>query len=254
LPRDVLLSGANAAQSWDDFDPRAYVEDNYVGMRDDDRRILQHVRDHFISVLDPERPVGRGIDVGSGANLYPTLSMLPFCKRVILWEWGLSNAAWLQSEVKWFSPIWEEYWGLLTKREYYDRYEKAPREELRDRATVLRRNLFQLSARYWDMGTMFFVAESMSNQEREFRLAVTRFIGALRPGAPFAAAFMKNSTGYTVGSLRFPAVAVNEVDIDHCLAPLVDDLKIISVRSEKPLRDGYEGMILALGRAGRAKG
>jgi hypothetical protein len=98
---------------------------------------------------------------------------------------------------------------------------------------------------------MFFVAESISDQKREFKLAVERFVGSLKAGAPFAAAFMENSSGYHVDKLHFPAVAVSATDVAHCLSALVDELEVQRFRSEKPLRDGYHGMILALGKAGK---
>jgi len=100
---------------------------------------------------------------------------------------------------------------------------------------------------------MFFVAESISPQEREFSAAVERFVGALRPGAPFAAAFMKESRGYPNAGIWFPGVPVTETDIRHELERHADDVAVETIFSGKLLRSDYRGMILALGRAGRAK-
>lgn len=245
-------SGGNRGYDWDHFDPLWYVERNYADLRDDDLRIVQIVRDYFGRVLDPDRPVTRGIDVGSGPNLYPALTMLPFCSEVTLLERGALNVDWLRSQVLSYSRIWDRYWDRLAFQDAYGRIED-PRRELRTKAIVSRDDLFKLSRRRWDVGTMFFVAESISDQEREFKAAIERFIGSLRPGAPFAAAFMRDSAGYYVDRLRFPAVAVSEVDVKDALAPHVDDLDIRPIRSEIPLRDGYHGMIVALGRAGRTR-
>ena len=101
---------------------------------------------------------------------------------------------------------------------------------------------------------MFFVAESITQREREFNLALTNFIGMLKPGAPFAAAFMRESRGYRVAGIDFPAVSITPVDVEHRLEPLVDYLEVLPVVSSKPLREGYKGMILALGRKRRARG
>lgn len=249
LPRPYA---GNRAYDWDHFDPLWYVQRNYAGLRDDDLRILQLVRDYFGRVLDPDRPVARGIDVGSGPNLYPALSLLPFCAEVTMLERGALNVEWLRDQVLSYSPIWDRYWHRLASRPAYGRIED-PRRELRRKGIVSRDDLFKLSRRRWDVGTMFFVAESISDQEREFKAAVERFIGALRPGAPFAAAFMRDSAGYYVDRLRFPAVAVSEVDVKDALAPHVDDLDVHPIRSAVPLRDGYHGMIVALGRAGKTR-
>ncbi|CAM5649016.1 hypothetical protein SANTM175S_10556 [Streptomyces antimycoticus] len=54
-------------------------------------------------------------------------------------------------------------------------------------------SLFDLcsGAERWDLGTMFFVAESITTSLDEFRRGVGCFMSALNPGAPFAAAFME---------------------------------------------------------------
>lgn len=60
-----------------------------------DRAMCRYSRNFFTSAV--EGTVARGIDVGTGANLYPCLSMLPFCGEITLWERGEANVAWLQS-------------------------------------------------------------------------------------------------------------------------------------------------------------
>lgn len=238
----------NAECPWDEFDPEWYADHNYGMVREDDHRIIQQVRNHFATVADG--PVGRGIDVGAGPNLYPSLAMLPLCKEITLWERSRSNVAWLNREVKDYSSSWNDFWNLLAHKSPYKEVED-PRQALGDRARVRIGDVFQLSRRQWDVGTMFFVAESITAKRNEFQRALERFIGALKPGAPFAAAFMKNSAGYAVNGQRFPAVAVDENDVEKYLSKLeCESLEVSPIPSVTPLRTGYEGMILALGRAG----
>jgi hypothetical protein len=94
---------------------------------------------------------------------------------------------------------------------------------------------------------MFFVAESMTADPREFALGVARFMGALAPGAPFAAAFMEHSQGYHVGDHFFPACDVGETEVGHSLAPFADRFEVQRLKAEPGVRDGYSGMILAHG-------
>jgi hypothetical protein len=97
---------------------------------------------------------------------------------------------------------------------------------------------------------MFFVAESISANEAEFAHAMSRFTGCLKPGAPFAAAFMENSEGYELGGKNFPAVAVCNEDIRVHLERSASDLFIERVGTiDQPLRPGYTGMIVACGFA-----
>lgn len=242
----------NADCPWDEFDPEWYVDHNYAEVREDDRRIIQMIRNFFSGAAD--QPPGRGIDVGAGPNLYPTMAMLPLCQEITLWERSRSNVSWLNREVKEYSRSWDDFWDLLARKHPYAQIED-PRQAIRERARVWNGDVYRLGRRQWDIGTMFFVAESITAKRNEFQRAVEHFIRALKPGAPFAAAFMKNSTGYAVSGHRFPAVQVNERDVEKCLSGLeCDSLKVSRIPSATPLRTGYEGMILALGRAGNLKG
>jgi hypothetical protein len=95
---------------------------------------------------------------------------------------------------------------------------------------------------------MFFVSCSLSNHLGEFRRSMKRFLGALRPGAPFAAAFMVQSRGYPVGSIEFPAVPIGADEISRSLAFVAYDMH--EIHTDDPLRSGYDGMLLAVGKAG----
>jgi len=232
---------------WDEFDSSAYLKDNYVVLRDDDRQIVELVRDFFVGATF-DVPL-KGVDVGSGTNIYPALAMLPWCDHLDLCEYSAQNVEWLKNEIRAYSDSWDPFWDVLSEKPAYQAIDN-PREALLKRAQVSKESIYELPADTWDIGTMFFVAESISDQAAEFELAVRKFVAALRPGAPFAAAFMENSTGYDVGALRFPAVSIGLSDVRDLLAPCTTDLAVDSIGpGSDPLREGYTGMILARGRA-----
>ncbi|HKT02423.1 MAG TPA: SCO2525 family SAM-dependent methyltransferase [Rugosimonospora sp.] len=237
--------GANDDYPWDDFDPVAYFNHNYRYLRDDDREILGRVRDFFAPLELPAD--ARGIDVGTGSNLYPALSMLPLCRRILLWERSRSNVTWLRKQVRRHGPAWDQFWDHLAEADRYRRM-REPWTELPERAKVRCANVFQLPEQEFDVGTMFFVAESISTRVHQFHDAVYRFLGSLRPGAPFAAAFMHNSKGYRVGEIDFPAVPVSTTHVRQCVADAgrIHELYEID-KGDKPLRDDYDGMILVTG-------
>jgi hypothetical protein len=240
----------NSDFPWDEFDSDWYYNHNYKTLRDDDRQIIQTVRDFFVT-LDPSNH-RHGIDVGSGSNLYPALAMLPLCREITLYEYSASNIVWLQREIQSYSPSWDSFWQSLAIAPLYKAID-SPRTTLAAVARVERGNVFDLSRSQWDIGTMFFTAESISSTPAEFRAALRSFITSLRAGAPFAAAFMEKSVGYDVGPRRFPAVAVTVSDVENFLAANVEDFNIYRIGlTNKPLRDGYGGMILATGRAAAA--
>lgn len=248
----------NGDYPWDRFDPEEYLRRNYAAVHEDDRRTLAFVRDFFTEACadDPVRAGRRGIDVGTGANLYPALAMLPFCDRLTLYEHSRANVDWLtrQRGAGWpsWAEVWEKFWFVLCERRAYGELGGNPRHELTKRTDVIEGSVFALSGtgRQWDIGTMFFVAESITPAYAEFVAAVDHFLGVLRPGAPFAIAFMEHSTGYQVADNHFPAIAIGSDDVLRCLFRRAADVMIQrTVADGKPLRDGYRGMIIACGRA-----
>lgn len=243
----------NSDAPWDSFDSMAYLSHNYRALRSDDRQILTLVRDHFGEhfAQHPAGPPLHGIDIGAGTNLYPSLAMLPWCEELTLFERAEGNVAWLRREVRNYGENWDAFWTVLREGAAY-RAVEDPRARLAAAATVIKGDLFaDLPAHRSGIGTMFFVAESMSSAHEEFESAVDRFAGALLPGAPFAVAFMENSLGYDVGDQRFPACQVVADDVIASLrVHAADDLRVsrIDIPGEPLLREGYTGMLLALGR------
>jgi hypothetical protein len=115
-------------------------------------------------------------------------------------------------------------------------------------AGIERRSVFSLPKARWDLGTMFFVAESITEDPAEFRAALAGFTGALKPGSPFAAAFMAGSHGYPVAGTHFPALPINQDDVRRHFTELgASDLGVELLRTTHRVRDGYAGMIVATG-------
>ena len=244
VPSDPL----NSDVDWDTFDPEAYRNHNYLKLREDDHQIMVKIRDFFASA---QLTNGLGVDVGAGANLYPSLAMLPFCRTLELREFSAPNVAWLEQQIERFDDKWDAFWSVYQENPAYAQV-TDPRKRLAQIASVRQFDLFKLPKRRWDLGTMFFVACSLSTDMREFHRATHRFVGSLKPGSPFAAAFMEGSAGYAVGDAKFPAVGIRVQDVAESLASVAyDDVVITRITSgDDPLRDGYSGgMILAMGRA-----
>src|SRR6266536_2372304 len=147
-PPPERLMGRNSDFAWDSFDSCSYLTHNYGTLRDDDRQIVEGVRD-FFAPLDPAM-VRQGLDVGSGTNLYPALTMLPLCDKITLWEYASSNVRWLRREVRRYSQSWDGFWDLLSQDPLYKSVEdprqegehiRPPRVPLGRRHDVLRRRI-----------------------------------------------------------------------------------------------------------------
>jgi NNMT/PNMT/TEMT family len=237
----------NADCFWNEFDAELYFKHNYSSLRDDDRQIVEILRDFFRSGDIPDG--AHGVDIGTGTNLYPTLAMLPFCHRVTMLDYSAASIKWLHDEMRRWSPSWHQVWQVLAKEAPYDMVRDLS-ALLASRARIVSGNIFEMPQQRWDVGTMCFVAESISSSKEEFHAASRAFLRSLRTGAPFVAAFMKNSRGYLIGKRWYPAVPIDESDVERCLGGLAGPVtvKLIDVR-EPLLREGYNGMIVAFGRA-----
>lgn len=250
----------NRDVAWDDFNPQAYYLHNYKYLRDDDRFILNAVAPFLARHFLPSAPADgevtavrrRGIDVGSGANLYPGMLMLPWCQTVTLSDHSSANCQWLRNALAAPERAWENFWVEIAQYPGYDRL--TPSEalaKLKERATVEQSSVFELPEQHFDVGTMFFVAESMTSHEAEFEDATRCFLGSLVDGAPFAAAFMDSSLGYEVGAHEYPAVgAVNLPLIEETLNGLGCTSRSavkVPIPAHDPLRNGYQGMIVTVG-------
>lgn len=235
----------NAEVNWDGFNSDVYYTENYRSLLEMDRRIITIIRDFFAGA--GLAPSAEAVDVGTGTNLYPAMALLPFCARLTLIEFAEPNVKWLCRQKPYFDPAWDEFWQVYAENEAYARV-AYPRLELAGKTDIRKGSVFNLPARRWDCGTMFFVACSLSRDIDEFHQAVRCFTGALRPDAPFAAAFMEGSQGYPVADLEFPAVDIGTDQVKQALAPVAYDVGIVRIPVVNKHRDGYKGMIVATGR------
>lgn len=233
----------NADVDWSLFDSIEYRNHNYQRVREDDRKIVTIIR-NFFAKAGVEN--GRGIDVGTGSNLYPALGMLPFCRSLDLVEHSPRNVAWLNQQIAEYDRNWDSFWSIYRGRDSYSRI-TDPRVRLRKITKVSQGSIFELRRRHWNLGTMFFVACSISTEMTEFTNAVHGFVGCLRPKAPFAAAFMTHSDGYTVGDTPFPAVAVGPAEVEESFRKVANQVQLDKIETSSPLRDNV-GMIVVTGR------
>jgi NNMT/PNMT/TEMT family protein len=254
-PGQQQVGPANRDYPWDEFNSVEYFKFNYVNLRDDDREIVEIVRDFLARKLAKTelRAGARGIDVGTGANLYPALTMLPFCEHITLYEHSEANVQWLheQSATGWpsWDEAWSQFWDLLSERAPYGEVDD-PRIRLANQVEIVKGDVLDHSVHgRFDIGTMFFVAESISTQPAEFLEAMNHFFRMLKPNAPFAMAFMEHSQGYHVGEQQFPATDIGEQEVWNCLRHHASDFSLHRLSAEhKPLREHYTGMIVAHGR------
>jgi hypothetical protein len=256
---DATTRVHNAEAPWDDFSSQEYWDHNYSTVQPEDREIIHRVSLFFQRVFADRQPAQLAIDVGSGSNLYPALLMLPWARHILLSDYSAANVRWLRQEIMdTDSPwTWQPFWQEMSQHTGYNQISE-PRAQLRDMCTgepgrvgIEQYSVFDLPREQWQLGTMFFVAESITQDPGEFCAAVSGFVCALQPGAPFAAAFMAGSLGYPVAGIPFPALQITPDDVTERFNELgARDLSVYLNRTPHRVRPGYEGMIVATGIVG----
>jgi hypothetical protein len=242
----------NDSVAWSEFDADEYWKFNYASILPEDREIIECASKFLIEACGIRSPYKRAVDVGAGANLYPSLLMLPWAEHIVLTEHApsSSNISWLRENLSDASGEWpwQPFWDLVADLPCYRAIDE-PRRRLAAVQEVRAVSIFDLPPRTWDLGTMFFVADGMTTDEVEFKAALCAFLGALLPGSPFVMAFMEGSTGYEVHGVHFPAVRITRQSLDALLAELpVDSISILRTdNSVKRLRFGYDAMLLVTG-------
>jgi hypothetical protein len=240
----------NDGAPWSDFDADVYWKNNYATIFPEDAQILRHASTFMIRACAGRPLAGTAVDVGAGTNLYPALLMLPWVERIVFTEYASTNIGWLRDNLadapgEW---AWQPFWDLLAGLPGY-RGVRNPRGRLAGSHNIVSSSIFDLPPRTWGLGSMFFVADGITEDEEEFSYAVSSFLGALTPGAPFMMAFMEGSSGYEVSGVSFPAVRVTPQSLEALLAtlPVISTDVLRTDNSVRRLRPGYDAMLLVTG-------
>jgi hypothetical protein len=235
---------------WSNFDAGEYWKLNYASVLPEDAEIIQCASKFLIEACgDPARR-RQAVDVGAGTNLYPSLLMLPWAEHIVFTEYASPNVDWLSQDLadapgEW---RWQPFWNLVAGLPCYRTIEH-PRRVLAAAHEVRALSIFDLPPHTWDLGSMFFVADGMTTDKKEFKAAVLAFVSALRPASPFLMAFMEGSAGYDVSGERYPSVEITGVFLNALLAELpVTGASILRTdNSVRRLRPGYDAMLLVTG-------
>jgi NNMT/PNMT/TEMT family len=240
----------NDAAPWADFDADGYSKANYAAVFPEDAEIVRFASRFLVEAFADRTPARCAVDVGAGPNLYPALLMLPWAERITFTEYAQMNIRWLHEHLadatgEW---SWQPFWELMRRLPGYESI-LQPRSRLAETHEILEVSIFDLPKRTWDLGSMYFVADGISSDEAEFETAVRCFIDALTPGAPFMMGVMEGSTGYDVSGVRFPAVNVSQESLGELLTglPVVGTSLLRTDNSVRPLRPGYDAMLLVTG-------
>lgn len=232
--------------SWSQFDSESYFQHYYGEPHPDDDKVIARACAAFRAA----KPGGDGlrtVDVGTGPNLFPLFVALPRASHITAWEYSTSNVDWLKRELAGDSmrPQWQHFWRVT--REAYGPGMSLPANPLpvlREKAEIRNGSVYDLPERQWDAATMFFCAESITEQHSQFEAACIRFARCVRPGGALMAAFLVGSSGYHVAERPFPVLNVSEKDILRVFADVSTDIDTEPIGIvEREIRSGYSGFV-----------
>ncbi|MGW2572880.1 hypothetical protein [Streptomyces sp. NPDC001537] len=230
----------NRDASGDAFDPAAYMERRFEGFHPQDAEILSIIGEYFShrKYHAYSDRVIHGIDAGARPNLYPALSMLPWCSEITLINPLAQNIDYLSAQLPYFDSQWEAHWDILCKNQPYADID--PRERLAQVAQIEHGSLMDLGRHKgrWTMGTMLFAADVLATTAEEFQLGVNRFMRSLAPGSPFAMAFMRDIEGHKKRK-RTLGYIPTESDVHATISPLSHDFTICTISSGTPETDAF---------------
>lgn len=247
---DGLKSGSseplgNADYQWSQFDPEAYFLHYYGDPHPDDDRVAQAAAEALFD-CDPKTRELDIIDVGTGPNLIPFLAGISRARSLTAWEFSPTNIDWLQQELQRgeLRPQWQHFWTAIKGSLAGVPLPDDPALALASKARIVRGSIFDLPEREWDAATMFFCAESITQQVSEFSDACAKFAKCVRPGGTLAAAFLVQSHGYDVAGKRFPAINLSPEAIEGVFLKLARQVRVakIGLVSEE-VRSGYSGAL-----------
>lgn len=224
---------------WKKFNPSLYIKDNYSYIHDEDKQIIRLLLKFYKKL--PQ--LNMALDIGTGPNLYPVMALLPFAKTIDCVDYSDANIEYLKKQLIKLDGNWYLFWESYKRlNPIYQNIDQV--EFLKQKMKIYQGDIYSLDDGKYDLSSMFFCAESITNTYRQFALACKKFIHSVKPNGILVAAFMENSKKYILDNIKFPAYPVNEKILTGVFSPEVTGLKInhISITSQ-PLRPGYTGML-----------
>lgn len=242
----LRTAGTNLDYDWEQFDCDAYVLSNYSHISNPDRVILEHLID-----LHRGLPIGgEMIEIGAGPNLFPLIVASVYRDRILVTDISDVNLSYLKHQIA--LPVVSEPWNLWLSliQTLSGTYKQlgSNLNFLQDRCTFERLSVFDLPESCYDFSSMHFVAESITDDSCEFVLASEKALRCLRSGGTFVASFMLSSSGYSTGSIDFPAKKIDANEVLSVLSKESSELNHVVLEGpENVVREGHTGILLAFG-------
>ncbi|MFE2160000.1 class I SAM-dependent methyltransferase [Streptomyces lydicus] len=232
----------NDDADWDNWPVLDYLAENYREIHPCDAAVIRHHSAFYQQF--PPGSIGRSVEFGAGPNLYPLMLAGAASRRVDAIELSSANVSYLTGQLR-DGPdaSWQPFYALCRA---LDPALPATLPEALAHVRVVHRDVRTLPAGSYDLASMNFVAESVTEDFEEFAELCRAFITAVRPGGPLVAAFMENMPTYRIGTApRWPGCPVDGTVIRAVFTPHTERLSLTHVPADPTCPDyGDTGMVL----------
>jgi hypothetical protein len=203
------------------------------------------------------------VEFGAGPNLYPLMLAAAASRQIDAVEAGAANVEYLRRQLPApegnLSRTPERTEGHGTERgpdanwrvfyAYCRRHNPAlpaTLPEALSRVRVVHGDIRDLPSGGYELASMNFVAESVTEDRRQFAELCERFIRSVRPGGHLLAAFMENMPSYRIGgSQSWPGCPVDRETVHATFAPHTTGLQVDRVEDDPTLPEyGDTGMVV----------
>lgn len=235
----------NAQVDWERWPVEDYVAENYHWLHPADEAVI----DHHAACCRRFAPdsLECSLELGAGPNLYPLMLAAGVSRRVEAVEPSAANVAYLRRQLRKPDPHWEPFFDRCRAR---GAARKATLREALARVRVYRGDASSLPSSRYQLASMNFVAESVTEDRGEFADLCRAFVRAVVPGGQLIAAFMEGMRCYSIGSQSsWPGVPVDSDLVRDVFAPLTESLTVSRIGVDPTLPHyGHTGMVLMTAR------
>ncbi|MEF9881273.1 class I SAM-dependent methyltransferase [Streptomyces sp. P9-A4] len=241
-PADRTRVRRNRDADWDAWPVTDYLAENYRQLHPCDIGVIRH----HAAVYRRHAPhsLAHTLELGAGPNLYPLMLAGAASRRVDALEPGAAGADYLRRQLdRGPDESWQPFYALC--RSLVPALPATLMEALRP-VRVVPGAAGDLVPDSYDLASMNFVAESVTEDFDEFAALCAAFVGAVRPGGLLLAAFMERMPSYRIGTGPvWPACPVDEAALRAVFAPRTTRLRIARLAKDRTLPEyGDTGILL----------
>jgi SAM-dependent methyltransferase len=239
------------------WNPQDYLKQYYSGddVTDDEKANFEFI---IKGLKQSQRQFERCIDVGCGCTIHHVIPSVSYVREIHLADYLPGNLAELEKwvEARPGAHNWDVYVrGALeieTEQQVAARDISLRQQALREKITALKavniRNAHPLGdASSYDLVLSFYCAEAVASSKAEWHSLMENLCRLISPGGMLILTAMRRCRSYQVIDQQFPAIAIDETDLETMLMkndfdPARSDIQVVQTSAWS--EQGFDGICM----------